>query len=324
VISISKEVVSAGISFLGVSSLKEAVFLRKNGFNTSILNLVSILPDQASTAVKYGISQSVSDISIIKYLNKEAYKQKRKAKIHIKVDTGMRRLGVSSECFGDLQDELSSLKNIVTEGIYTHFASADSNKKFTLEQLEQFKKSVSIGVKGKTIRHSANSSALINFKETHIDMVRPGLMLYGLYPSPADRKKVELKPVLSWKTKVIAVKEVKRGDIVSYGGEYKAVKDTKVAVLSLGYAFGFSRLLSNKGNIMINGVKYPVAGRVCMDITMVDIGKNSSIKKGDTAVIIGRSGKNEISADDLAEEIGTISYEIVSGINRDIKRVFVV
>ncbi len=309
-----------GADFLAIADLSDAEKLRKAGFKLPLLNISGLLPSQASGAVSLNVSQSVSNADELLALDRAAGKQKKCALVHVEVDCGMGRLGVPAAEFSALFEKAKSLKNIFVEGIFTHFPSADTDLPVTRKQAGLFKETVR-QCPANIIYHSANSAALINCPETRMDMVRPGLMLYGLYPSGTE-KKIRLKPALSLNTSVIMVKKARKGDRVSYNGTYRAKKDTELAALPIGYGDGFSRLLSNAGEVIIKGKRYPVAGRVCMDLTMLDIGKNSGIKPGDEATLIGKNGGENITASEIALKCKTIPYEVVCGINKGIKRIY--
>ena len=309
-----------GADSLAVADLSDAEKLRSAGFKLPILNISGILPCQAADAVKLHVSQTVSTFAGLLALEKAAKKQNKCALVHIEVDCGMGRLGVPAREFSPLFEKAKGFKNIFVEGIFTHFPSADTGIPATKKQAGLFRKAVR-QCPSNIIYHSANSAALINCRETRMDMVRPGLMLYGLYPEGTE-KKIKLKPALSLKTSVIMVKKAKKGDRVSYNGTYRTMKDTELAALPIGYGDGFSRLLSNTGEVIIRGKRYPVAGRVCMDLTMLDIGKNSGIKPGDEATLIGKNGGENITASEIALKCKTIPYEVVCGINKGIKRIY--
>lgn len=326
IIEVSKTLVKEEIDFLAVAGITDAVLLRNKGIKIPVLNLVSILPENAKEAVKFDISQSVSDISTAKILNDEAKKKNKTARIHIKVDTGLGRMGILPEDFKETLKEILKLKNIKIEGIFTHFSSADTNKKYTQKQIKIFNKIIRYLDKeilnNKIIKHAANSPTVLGYKNACFDMVRPGLILYGLYPFEKDRKKMNLKPVLSWKTKVLGVRKLKKGSFISYGNTYRTKTDTKIAILGLGYSDGFARLLSNNYNVIIRDKKFPVAGRVCMDLTMVNIGKNTKIAIGDEVILIGKSKSHRLTCEYMGEQSRTIAHEVVCRIRKDIKRYY--
>lgn len=322
VVPVVKALQRSGVYAVGTADASEAILLRKNGITLPILNIVAAAPSQIKDIVKYKISQNVSNIKTIEALDKEAKKQKTKAKIHIEIDTGMGRLGVHAENFENFLVKICKYKNIKLEGVYSHLASADVNMGYTLKQISDFEY-VSYAVPEGVTKHILNSAGIINFSGAGFDMVRPGLMIYGLHNTKEERKKIKLIPALTWKARVLEVKDFKKGSSISYGNTYHTKEDTKIAVLAVGYADGYNRLLSNRGEVLIRGKKYKIAGRVCMDLTMVDLGKNSKIKAGDIAVLIGKSGKEGLSVEKIAEQCRTIPNDIVCDINKDLKRIYI-
>ncbi len=322
IVELAKVLENGGVEFLGVGDVSEAALLRKNGVKIPILNILSALPSQVKEVVKWNISQNVSDLAIVRLLDAAAKKQKKIASVHIEIDTGMGRLGIPAGEFEDFLVKMNKFKNIKVEGVFTHLACADSNTEYTLKQISDFEYNTFLAPEG-MIKHILNSDGVANFPGAAFDMVRPGIMLYGIYGNKKERKTVKLKPALSWKTKVLSVKNFKKGSCISYGSTYRTKKNTKIAVLGAGYNCGYNRQLSNIGEVLINGKKYPVAGRICMDLTMVDLGASSKVKTGDVAVFIGKSGKKYIGAEELAEKCKTVPYDIIGAIKNNITRVFV-
>jgi len=325
-IEIAKRVVKAGVDYLGVASLKEGKELRSAKIRLPILILGYTFPSRIEEVVKYSLTQTVYDLDLIRALDRAAQKLNKKAKVHIKVDTGMGRLGVLPKRVADLVGSLSSLSNLKMEGMFTHFSSADEDEEYTLEQLAKFNKVIkSLERRGVSfpLKHTANSAAIIRFPQTHFNLVRAGIMLYGLSPFEKQSligKKVSLKPALSLKTKVISVKELPAGSSVSYGRTYKTKKRAKLAVIPLGYADGFSRLLSNCGEALVRGRRVPIRGRVCMDFSIIEA--SESIKVGEEVVLIGKQGKEEIKVEEIAKKMKTINYEVVCLIGRRVPRIY--
>lgn len=326
---VSRAALQSGAAWLGVSLLQEALELRRQGIEAPVL-IFGFTPDEdAEEVVSNGISQTVFTREAALALAAAARKLGRQARVHIKIETGMGRIGfpATGETV-ELIARLARLPNLEIEGIYTHFASADDPGKSYAEQqfmkLQQVLKQ--LAARGVYIRwrHCANSPAVIELPYTHLDLVRPGIILYGLYPSPAaPRGLIALKPVMSLKARVVLVKEVAAGASIGYGCTYVARAATRIATLPLGYADGYSRLLSNKAEVLVRGRRAPVAGRVCMDQLMVDVGQIPGVKPGDEAVLIGRQGDGEVTADELADHIGTISYEIVARIGERVPRLYI-
>jgi alanine racemase len=309
------------VDYLSVATLTEAIELKSAKIKTPILILSEVPLSCAAQIIKNDLIQTVYTMELAKALSKAAVKLKKAAKVHIKVDTGMGRIGVRADEFAELFKNISRLPNIKIEGIYTHLARAEEKNGFTREQLKIFRSAVSkVNSKGMIV-HAANSAGAMYHRESHLDMVRIGLSLYGLYPSDRGDNIVKLEPALEFKTRVVYIKELPAGTPLSYGSTYITKSRTRIATLPVGYADGLPRALSNKGDVLIGGRRYPIAGRVCMDMTLVDVG-NAPVKVGDEVTLIGRQGKEYISADEVARLAGTISYEIICGIGKRVPRVY--
>lgn len=319
-----------GVSRLAVSMLDEAIQLRELGIKVPILVLSYTDPVRAEEIIEYNITQTVFSHDLPRALSKAAVKMGREARIHIKIDTGMTRVGFKPG-YGAVKDviEINSLPGIVIEGLFSHFSSADEEDPgFTMMQYERFESIVNelnrIGIII-PVKHIANSAAVMRYPNLDLDMVRPGIILYGLYPS-AEMKKtaIDLKPAMELKANVVLVKDVEANVPVSYGRTYVTNKETTIATLPIGYADGYSRLLSNRGRVLINGEYSPIIGNVCMDQCMVDVtGINHAVKTGDEAVLIGSQGGRTITADEIADLTGTINYEVVCLIGKRIPRVYI-
>lgn len=318
-----------GVDRLAVSMLDEAIQLRKLGIDVPILILSYTDPERAEEIIVNNVTQTIFSHDLAKSLSEAAVRLNRSVKIHVKVDTGMTRVGFMSG-YSAIKNviEISTLPNIIIEGLFTHFASADEkDRSYTIMQFEKFMSICNelsrVGVHI-PIKHVCNSAGLLEYPEMHMDMVRPGIILYGIYPSQdVDRNKIVLKPAMALKANVILVKDVEMDTYVSYGRIYKTKKQTRLATVPIGYADGYTRLLSNKGEMLINGQRVPVVGRICMDQCMVDVTDvMEAVNAGDEAVIIGKQQGIEISAEELAESFGTISYEVLCIIGKRIPRVY--
>lgn len=318
--------VAAGIpvQMFGVATVEEAIELRQAGVNLPILVLCCILPEQAGEVVKNDIAQTICDVDICKSLSEAAVRQKKYAKVHVKIDTGMGRVGVRYSEAVEFVKSLMELPNFIVEGIFTHFAAADGDPDFTNLQLERFKAVLSdlenTGIQI-PIKHAANSAAILGFPESFFNMVRPGLMIYGLYPGEVP-KAIDLKPALSLKTRIFYLKEVPPGWTISYNRTYTTKRPTLVASLAIGYGHGYPRRLSNIGEVLIRGKKAPIVGVVCMDQCLCDVTHIPGVDIGDEAVLIGSQGDETITTDEVAEKSGTISYEILCGINARVPRFY--
>lgn len=324
-VEVARAASMAGADYFGVASLGEALELRSSSIGAPILILSETHHAHIERVIDAGITQTVYTPELAQLLSDMSSHKGVKAKVHVKIDTGMSRVGVLPDKAEDLIERIASLPSLELEGIFTHFAKADDRESgFTLEQFEIFKRiTSSLRAKGikPPILHAANSAAMVNFPATRLDMVRIGIMMYGLKPLEQNGSCPELEPVLSFKSKVLYIKEVPENTPVSYGASYFTSKSSRIATLPVGYADGLSRGLSNKGSVLIRGKKYPIAGNVTMDMTMVDVGSDK-IETGDEAVIIGADGNESITATDLAKLDGTINYEVVCGIGKRVPRLF--
>lgn len=312
---------------LAVARLEEAVKLREAGIETPILNLFPVLPDEVEPVVDHRITQSVDDLKSALELSRCAVDRGREVKVHLKVDTGMMRTGVWYPEAVGMAAKLSEMNGIKVEGIFTHFSSADDpDPGFTLTQLERFHEVLEglrrVGICPPII-HAANSAAVMAFpKKTSFTAVRPGLMLYGVPPSPRLKGKLDLKRALTWKTRVIGLKRVKPYQPVGYGRAYKTLRPSMIATLRVGYGDGYRWHLSNCGKVLIKGEEAPVIGRICMDTLMCDVTDIKGVKVGDEAVLIGRDGDREVSPLYLAKLACTIPYDILSGIGERVRRIY--
>jgi len=318
--------IATGISvqMLGVAMVEEAVELRCAGIDLPILMLCCILPEQAEEVVLHDITQTVCELSICTALSREAVRTNKQAKIHVKIDTGMGRIGVQCDKAAQLIESIAQLPGLTVEGISTHFASADTDEDFTNLQLERFNSVIShlndAGIRI-PLKHAANSAAVLGLPHACFDMVRPGLMIYGLYPSESSGE-IQLKPALSLKTRIVHLKELPAGWSISYGRTHTTEKPSVIASLAIGYGHGYNRKLSNTGEAIIRGVKAPIVGTVCMDQCLCDVTHIPEASVGDEAVLIGKQGGEEITADEVAQKVGTISYEILCSINARVPRIY--
>lgn len=326
---IAQTLLDNGADRFAVAVLDEGIELRQAGFEVPVLILGFTDPERAEEVVKYNLDQTVYSWELAEALSKEAARQNKKAKIHIKVDTGMGRIGLQPNNESvNLIKKISELPNIILEGIFTHFAVADTaDKRYTEEQYEKFNWIISELQKQNVefnVRHCGNSATIIDLPDMHMDMVRAGIILYGLAPSnEVLLKKIDLRQVMSLKVRITHVKEIEAGQSVSYGRKFIASKKSKIASLPIGYADGYTRMLSGKAEALVKGKRVPVVGRICMDQCMIDITGIEDVKVGDEVVLFGRQGKDMIHIDELAEKLGTINYEIVCMISKRVPRVYI-
>ena len=329
-VGISKELIDNGAKRFAVATLPEAVELRRAGVEIPIMTLGFIGEEFYDEIVDYNIEQTIFSYDSAKVLSDIAMKKNKIAKIHIAVDTGMGRIGFLTT-IEQAQEvhKISKLPSVKIVGIFTHFATADEkDKKYTELQIERFKKFNSwledLGVYI-PFKHVSNSAAIIDLPDLEYEGVRAGIMMYGYYPSTeVNMEEVNLIPVLTLKARIIHLKTLNKGEGISYGKTYITDRVSKIATLPIGYADGLSRLQAGKGKVIIGGKIVPIVGRICMDQCMVDVTEVPDVKIGDEVILIGSDDYgNKITADDLANHIGTISYEILCDISKRIPRIYI-
>ncbi len=308
----------------GAATIEEAVELRQAGIKKPILMLYPLLENEIQEIIRYEITPTVTDINRAKILEKELIKENKTINIHIKIDTGMGRIGLAyDDCINEITD-ICEKKNLNVQGLYTHFPNADLlDQEFCNEQVKRFDGFVSqLNEKGIKIpiKHMANSSATVMYPATHKDAVRPGLLMYGTYPTALIKENFKVDAVATLKAKIIFIKNVKPGETVSYGRTFTAQRPTRAAVLGIGYADGFSTRNSSKAFVYINNRFSPVLGRVCMDYTMIDITDIPEAGHGDDVVIFGKGGE---TADYYAEKIGIIPYETLTTVTKRVPRMYI-
>ena len=314
-----------GAKRFAVALLEEALEI-KQVFPDLTLMVLGVTPPEASdTLVREDIIPGISSLANAEALSIAAVNQGRIARLHVKIDTGMGRVGFRPDEVGHIL-RLAALPQLFMEGIYMHFASADdADLSFAREQLQRFTEVCrALADQGLKIplRHAANSAALIQLPESHFELVRPGVIMYGLPPSPVVGYAADIEPVLSWKAKITHLKQIAAGETVSYGRTFTAAAPTVVATIPLGYADGLRRALSNNGEVLLRGRRAPIIGRVCMDQTMIDITAIPDAAVGDVVTLVGRDGGEFIDAAEMGDKIGTINYEVTCGISRRVPRVY--
>ncbi len=311
-----------------VATIEEAVELREAGLKKRILILGYVFPAAYETLIKCQVTPTIFDTESAELLCKEAKKKNQTIPVHIKVDTGMSRIGLPTAEEGiDTVKRIAASKMLTVEGIFTHLSRADEkNPEPTQQQIGRFSKfcrdleKEGIAV---PLKHCANSAGIIGFKSAKMELVRAGIIIYGLMPSDeVSADVIALQSVLSWKSAVTYVKTLPAGVPVSYGGTYITSGETVVATIPVGYGDGYPRLLSNRGSVLIRGKRAPIIGRVCMDQFMVDVTKIEGVGRGDVVTLIGRDQKEEIRMEELAELCGTINYEIACNINKRVPRIY--
>jgi len=340
VVQVTQQALESGAEVLGVARLNEGVALRKAGFDEPVLIFGFTPPSVAGKLIAFDLTQSVWSYQTAEAYSAAAVTAKKSIKIHLKVDTGMGRLGLlpdsrrySSTDVRPTTNALQKVKAIASlpglelEGIYTHFATADSlDKTYANEQFELFVDFIDkLHLSGleMPVKHAANSGAIIDMPETHLDMVRAGISIYGLHPSDeVDKVRIELQPAMALKARVVHLKNVPAGFKISYGCTYETRSPTTIASVPVGYADGYNRLLSSQGHMLVRGQRAPIVGRVCMDQTMLDVGHIPDVSLEDEVVIFGRQGDEAITVDEIASILNTINYEIVSALPDRVPRIY--
>ncbi len=322
---ISIKLEQLGVSYLGVAMAEEGVFLRKKGVKVPILILGGIFPGEEDEIIRHHLTPVMFDMNALRRLSKAATLKRKTVKVHLKVDTGLGRLGIPYEQFPIFLKNAKGIPHIEVEGILSHFSMTDREEAYSASQWERFQQSLATAIE-KGIRprffHMSNSANLTLFPQYSGNMVRPGIMLYGVYPMSNMEKWIHLRPVLTWKTRIHFIKSVPAGARISYGGTYVTQRKSLIATLPVGYADGYSTQLSNHGEVLLRGRRAPVVGRVCMDLTMIDVTDIPGVSIGDEVILIGRQGREQITADEIAKKMGSISYEVLCLIGKRVPRIY--
>lgn len=327
----------AGADTLGVGIVSEGIELREQGIQAPIQVLVGIFPDEVDDLIQHNLTTTLHSRSLAKSLSQRARHFGKEVGVHIKVDTGMGRLGIAPDQLPAWVEFITSLKNIRLESIFTHFSSADNEDPgFTQNQIKRFQSALDPLKKAKLdipLAHCANSAALLQFPESQFDLVRPGICLYGAFPAPGlstvieslatENRKFSLLPVMQWKTRILTINSLPKGSPVSYGQKFITQRDSRIATLPVGYADGLERLLTNRMQVLVHGHKAPQVGTVCMDMCMIDVTDIAGAQEGDEVVLFGQQGKETITADEMAAQAGTISYEILCGVGKRVPRIYI-
>jgi alanine racemase len=312
--------------YVGVAVLEEGILLRELGITAPIIVLGGIWGDQILRYLQHDLTLTATSVSRLEQIDAVAGQMGVKARVHLKIDTGMERLGVHYYSANILQEASLKCRHVEVEGIFSHFANADSHDLTHARlQMERFNEVLRFYERHSLptpIRHMANSAAILQLPESYMDMVRPGIMLYGVYPSPEVPHTVKIKPGLAWKSRVVYFKVVKPGHAVSYGSTWQSDHEVRVVTVPVGYGDGFFRSMSNRAQVIIRGKKYPQVGTICMDQLMVNI-EGDSAYNGDEVILLGEEAGEQITVEDLAEWAGTIPYEILTNINTRVPRVYI-
>lgn len=316
---------SLGAPYLGVAYLEEGIRLRRAGVQTPILVLGGILGSQIPLFIEHDLTLTASSIDKLKAIDAAAAAAGRRARVHLKIDTGMERLGVHYYSAEGLLEASLAAAHVDVEGIFSHFANADaadlSHARLQLERFAEVLRFYDRRSLPTPTRHMANSAAIAALPESHLDMVRPGILMYGVFPSADVPKTVDVQPAMSWKTRVVYFKVVKPGHPVSYGSTWQSDHMVRVVTIPVGYGDGYPRRMSGSAEVLLHGRRYPVVGRICMDQIMVNIEWDSAYN-GDDVLLLGGDGDQRLTAEELAEWAGTVPYEILTGINTRVPRVY--
>jgi alanine racemase len=329
----AKAAVDEGADYLGVGVIAEGIELRENGIATPIQLLTGIFPDEAEDLIKYDLSTTLCTLELAKTISKIAGKNNKKAGVHLKIDTGMARLGSSIEAFPELITFIDQSPNLQLESVFTHLSSADSDPDYTHKQLNRFnsalKKAKDLGIKIPIV-HSANSAAILRFPDSYYDMVRPGLLLYGALPSPNLKPYVKnvvsgndsFMPVMKWKTQILQINHIPTNAPLSYGQKFITNRNSLIATLPVGYADGLNRGLSNKMKVLVRGKVVPQIGTICMDMILVDVTDVEDVSLQDEVVLIGNQGNESIDAELIADITDTVPYETLCNVGKRVPRIY--
>lgn len=327
---VARDVEAAGlVDRFGVATVPEGVELRRAGIRLPILKLSHAFPEEVDAALEAGLELTVVDADTVEAAASAARKAGVVASVHLKVDTGMGRIGVQPSDATDLAARVEMAPHLHLLGVFTHFPASDvpAEVAFTGRQIREFDAAVA-SIETRLNRrvelvHAANSGAVLGHPQAYGTMVRPGIMAYGYYPDPTTPRSIPLRPALTWVTRISFLKQVRAGESVGYGRTWIAPDDTWVATIPVGYGDGYDRHLSNSGHVLIAGVAYPIVGRVCMDQTMIDVGPEPAVTVGEEVVLLGTSGDLTYTAADMAADLGTISYEVTCRLARRVTRTYV-
>jgi alanine racemase len=317
---------SLGADYIGVAVLEEGILLREKGIRMPILVLGGILGNQVPGFLKYDLTITASSIDKLNQVDEIASQMGVKARVHLKIDTGMERIGVHSYSAENFLETALKCRSIDVEGIFSHFANADQpDLDDARQQLERYQQVLSLydkhGLPPPRLRHMANSPAILQLPEAHFDMVRPGLLLYGVYPTSQIPHTITIRPALSWKSRVVYFKVILPGHPVGYGSTWRSDHMVRAVTAPVGYGDGYFRSMSGKAHVLLRGKKYPVVGRISMDQIVINIEWDSAYNE-DEVILIGESGTESITCEDLAGWADTIPYEILTNINTRVPRLY--
>jgi len=324
-VEVARALEAEGSGMFGVASVEEGVELRQAGVNSKILVLSPILYSQIETIVEYDLIPTISEMKFFNILAKKVMALRKPMLVHVEIDSGMTRTGIPYDRAVEAITKIEQSPLIMIEGLFSHFPLADGDGAFTKKQIREFQQLMR-ALRRRNINppylHLANSSGIFKHSDAHFNLVRPGISLYGLTASPQIRYSRTLAPVMALKSRVVNIRNVGKNTPVSYGHTYRTKRRSTIATVSIGYGDGYPRALSNKGAVLIKGKRAPIIGTICMDLMMVDVTGMRGVAVGDTVTLIGRDGRQEITAEECAQHSHTIVYEITSGIGPRVARVF--
>ena len=326
-VEVARTLAKSGSDAFGVATVEEGIELRQGRIKQTILVLAGAYVEQLGQFIEFKLTPVLHEIETLKAFEQKTRQQRTTLKFQLEVDTGMGRIGFPSGEIDTWLAPLGKLKALKLTGIFSHFSEAESaNEKYAAAQLKSFQRVLDRLCREGIVHapsHMSKSAALITVPAAHFAMVRPGLILYGVYPAPNLKKQIRLKPVLTWKTRIIQLKCSPAGSSIGYGRTFVTKRNSLIATLPVGYADGYRRLLSNRGQVLVRGKRAPVVGRVSMDLTTVDVTDIRNVQQGDEVVLLGRQGSGEISADEMAGWANTISYEIFTSIGARVPRIHI-
>jgi alanine racemase len=324
-VRIGRHMQEIGATRIGVAYLEEGILLREAGITLPILVLGGILGSQAPLFLDYDLTPTASSLEKLEHLDSAASAKGDIARVHLKIDTGMERIGVHYYNAESLLEASLKCKNVEVEGIFSHFANADAadlaSAKLQLERFEEVLRFYEKRSLPMPLRHMANSGAILQLPESWLDLVRPGILLYGVYPSAEVKRTIAVKPALTWSSRVVYFKVVEAGHPVSYGWSWQSDHPVRILTVPVGYGDGYFRAMTTKAQVLLNGKRYPVVGAICMDQFMVNIEQDAGFN-ADEVILVGESGEEHITVEDLAAWAGTIPYEVLTNINTRVPRVY--
>jgi alanine racemase len=325
--AVAKTLAASGSDGFGVATVEEGIELRQAGIRQPIIVLAGVYLEQLDLFLQNDLIPVLHDLETLRALEKTLAGQGMTLPIHLEIDTGMGRTGFLDSQINDWLPELGKLNALKLECVFSHFSDGETaNEAYTENQLKSFllvTERLRRAAFVPSLIHMAKSGTIITVPDSHLAMVRPGLILYGIYPSPDMAKEIHLKPVLGWKTRILQLKRLPRGSSIGYGRTFTTKRDSLIATLPVGYADGYQRLFSNRACVLVHGERAPVVGRVSMDLTMIDVTDIGGVQQGDEVVLLGRQGDAEISADEMAAWSNTISYEILTSIGARVPRIHI-